>query len=207
MNTTVVCISSVDGAESRGIGDLVADRLGFRVADGGIIVAVAQAEGLLPESVALAESRGAGRTLAVDFARVERTERLRELIRASIGQAAVEGNVVIVAHAASYALAARDGVLRVLVTASNDTRISRIAAAEGIDAGEAAKRLAEGDKGRAVYLERFYNVKRELPTDYDLVLNTDRISAEEAAAVIVNLCRERDIAGVAGVNDTANPRS
>src|SRR5207302_6600573 len=112
MNATVVCISSVDGAESRGIGDLVADRLGFRVANGGIIVAVAQAEGLLPESVALAESREAGRTLEVDFGRVERTERLRELIRAEVGKAAEEGGVVIVAHAASYSLAGREGVLR-----------------------------------------------------------------------------------------------
>ena len=43
---------------------------------------------------------------------------LRELIRSAIEEIADAGQVVIVAHAASHALAARSDVLRVLVTAS-----------------------------------------------------------------------------------------
>ena len=43
---------------------------------------------------------------------------LRALIRQSVNETADEGNVVIVSHAASYALADRGNVLRVLVTAS-----------------------------------------------------------------------------------------
>ena len=81
---------------------------------------------------------------------------------------------MIVSHAASYPLAQRAGVLRVLVTASDETREERVAEDDGVDAKEARKRLAESDKGRAAYLERFYGVKREQPTDYDVVVNTDR---------------------------------
>jgi cytidylate kinase len=181
----VVCISSADGAESRAVAQLVAERLGFRLADEAIVVDAAQAEGLLPEVVAHAETREARRTIEVDFGRVEKTEALREAIRAAVGRAADEGSVVIHAHAASYALAGREGVLRVLLTATAETRAARLADGGGLDRKAAARQLAESDKGRAAYLERFYDVKREQPTDYDLVLNTGRLTADEAAAVVV----------------------
>ena len=186
MKATIVCISSTDGTGSEEIGRQVAERLGFRLADGSIIVAAAQAEGLLPESVMAAEERSAGRTLAVDFGRVERTETVRGLIRDAVVSTADEGSVVIYAHAASYALAGRDGVLRVLVTAPEETRVARLAARDGIDEKQARKRVSESDRSRAAYLERFYKVKREEPTDYDLVVNTDQMTAETAADVIVD---------------------
>jgi cytidylate kinase len=184
MKATVVCIAGTDGALSERIGELVAEQLGYRLANGSIIVAAAQAQGLLPESVSAAESRDAGRTLEVDFGRVEKTETVRGLIKDAVQHAADEGSVVIVAHAASYALAGRDGVLRVLVTAPTETRVARLAGHDKVDEKQAGKVVAEADKSRAAYLERFYQVKRETPTDYDLVVNTERLTPERAAALI-----------------------
>lgn len=186
MRATVVCIAGTDGALSDQVGELVAERLGYRLANGSIIVAAAQEHGLLPESVSEAESRDAGRTLEVDFGRVEKTETVRGLIKDAVQRTADEGSVVIVAHAASFALAGRDGVLRVLVTAPTETRVARLAANERVDEKQAGKVVAESDKSRAVYLERFYQVKRETPTDYDLVVNTERLTPEQAAALIVD---------------------
>jgi cytidylate kinase len=184
VHASVVCISHADGADGCAVGEAVAELLGFRLADDSIVVDAARTAGLIPESLSYAERRKAGRTVEVDFNRVERTEDLRDLITAAVVRTAEEGRVVIVSHAASYPLASRREVLRVLVTASAETREQRLAEADGVDAREASKRLAESDKGRAIYLERFYGVKRELPTDYDLVLNTDRLSAAGAAAAI-----------------------
>jgi cytidylate kinase len=180
-----VCIAAADGADSRGVARLVAEGLGFRLVDDAVVVDAAQAEGLLPEVVAHAETRESGRTIEVDFGRVERTEALREAIRAAVARAADEGSIVIHAHAASYALAGREGVLRVFLTAPAETRAARLADGEGLDAKAAAKRLTESDRGRSAYLERFYGVKGERPTDYDLVLNMERLGAEEAAAIVV----------------------
>jgi len=186
VRATVVCIAGTDGALSDQVGELVAERLGYRLANGSIIVAAAQEHWLLPESVSEAESRDAGRTLEVDFGRVEKTETVRGLIKDAVQHTADEGSVVIVAHAASFALAGRDGVLRVLVTAPTETRVARLAANERVDERQAGKVVAESDKSRAVYLERFYQVKRETPTDYDLVVNTERLTPEQAAALIVD---------------------
>ena len=110
---------------------------------------------------------------------------LRDFIRAVIWEAGERGDAVIVTHAASYALAGRTDVLRVLITASPETRARRLAEAKGCSESDAAKAIARGDAGRADYLKRFYDIDAELPTHYDLVINTDRFDAEAAAELIV----------------------
>jgi cytidylate kinase len=111
---------------------------------------------------------------------------LRELITAAVGSFAREGSVVIVSHAASFALVG-DDVLRVLVTASPETRAKRIAAESGLDDGAAVRRLKDEDAGRADYLKRFYGVDRELPTHFDVVVNTDVLTPHDAANIIVGV--------------------
>jgi cytidylate kinase len=72
------------------------------------------------------------------------------------------------------------------VTASVDTRLRRLADGVEHDARSAPKHLREADRARETYLKRFYGVNEELPTHYDLVVNTDRMEPEAAAEAIVN---------------------
>ena len=99
------------------------------------------------------------------------------MIKEAITETAEQGQVVIVAHAASFALAGREHLLRVLVTASPETRARRL--------DITAKAVAELDRGRSDYLRRFYGVERELATHYDLVANTDRLSPQQATELVV----------------------
>ena len=110
------------------------------------------------------------------------------LIREAIEQTAARGDVVITAHAASHALDPRGAtVLRVLVTASPSTRAKRVSEQAGVDVGKAERTVKAADAGRRDYLKRFYDVADELPTHYDLVVNTDGISVEEAAALVTQI--------------------
>jgi hypothetical protein len=111
-------------------------------------------------------------------------EELRALIREAIEETVARGDAVIVAHAASHAMPDRTDVLRVLVTASPDTRIERLREAEKVEERTAARAVKKADAARADYLKRFHGVDEEQPTHYDLVLNTDQLSLEEAAAVV-----------------------
>jgi cytidylate kinase len=111
------------------------------------------------------------------------------LIRNAVWESAERGNAVLVAHAASLALANRTDVLRVWVTASPETRARRLAEAEDIGEAEAKKLVASGDANRADYLKRFYGASAELPTHYDIVLNTDRVAPEDAALLILRVAR------------------
>jgi len=184
----------------------VAERLGFTLVDEAIVVRAAAEAGVDPQVVENVEKRqsfldrlldtfatssdasalvfaGGGGYLAPEGVPI--SEELRELIRHAIEEAADRGNAVIVAHAAAQALGARDDVLRVLVTASRQTRCERVAADMGLNEKDASDAVDDSDAGRLDYLRRFYGEKAELPTHYDLVLNTDRLSVDEVVALVV----------------------
>jgi cytidylate kinase len=44
--------------------------------------------------------------------------------------------------------------------------------------------VKDSDAGRRDYLRRFYNVDNELPTHYDLIVNTDVLSVDQAAELV-----------------------
>jgi Cytidylate kinase-like family len=198
---SVVCISRAWGAGGEEVGRLVGERLGFVYVDEEIISRAAERGGIDPETVAdqerrkslfaglldyLGESGGAFATAPVSPHWDEpSSEAVRAFIREAIREVADRGNAVIVAHAASHAVGAGPETLRVLITASPEKRASRLVEADGVGEAEAAKTVRSSDAARADYLKRFYGVSEELPTQYDLVVNMDTLSAGEAADLIV----------------------
>jgi len=200
---TVVCISHAAGAGGEEVGRLVADQLGYLYVDEEIVARAAAKGGLDAADVADEERRksfaaralnalahGGGEAWALGttgpitaWDELD-SDDIRSLIRETIEQTAARGKAVIVAHAASHAIGPDTAVLRVLVTASPKTRTARLAEEEGIDEADAAKALKDSDAGRADYLKRFYDIREESPTHYDLVLNTDALSIEQAAELV-----------------------
>lgn len=203
MTHTVVCISSEDGAGAQDASPLVAEQLGFRLIDEDIVMRAALEAGVDRDVVADVERRksmllrvieGLGSAgFAAGYVPADAAtgygqpgnDDLRSLIRSVIEETASAGQAVIVAHAASHALADRPDVLRVLITASEGTRERRLAASANIDEREAAKIIKKGDAARADYIQRFYGISAEAPTQYDLVINTDKLAPQEAARLIV----------------------
>lgn len=206
----VVAISRAAGAEGERIGTLVAERLGFRYVDEEIITRAAEKQGVDPAAIEDAERRksaiqrvleGLGQSGAAgatpggpmwipdDATELAQSHDRRELIRETIHETAAQGDVVIVAHAAAFALAGRDDLLRVLVTAPSRIRTRRLAQARDVDDAQAAKELQRSDEARAAYLKTFYDVDRELPTHYDLVVNTEVLEPEAAAAIVAGAAR------------------
>ena len=121
----------------------------------------------------------------------DQADALLALIRDTLRDAAGRGSVVLVAHAASYACADRLDVLRVGVTAPLPARESRVASALGITGTEAARRLRRSDAGRASYLKRVYGIGKESPADYDVMVNTGRLTPDAAVGLILGLVQAR----------------
>ena len=115
-----------------------------------------------------------------------REDLVRQLIREAIEEAADQGDAIIVAHAASHALADRESVLRVLVTGSPTDRADRVARESAVDPDTSRRQVAESDRARAAYLSRFYGVGDEQPTQYDLVVNTDALTLTQATEIVVS---------------------
>ena len=211
MPTKVVTVSHATGAGGDSIGRTVAERLSFRYIDEEIIALAAEKEGLDAALVADAEKRKSflarlfsgmsegpvmdaavigGGMLVPEAVAPTRTENLRALIIEAIRDTAERGQAVIVSHAAAIPLGGRPDVLRVLVTASTETRVQR-AIQSGRGKSDAAKFIKDNDAGRADYFQRFYRIDRELPTHYDLVINTDALTADAAGDIIVAAARRR----------------
>lgn len=203
MACSVVCVSHTTGSGGGEVGKRVAEQLGYLYVDEEIVSRAAAQGGLEPGDVAdeerrqsfaarvlqtLAEGGGDAWTLGAGvFATMEsiRPEDVRALIRETVVQTAARGNVVIVAHAASYALNPGARTLRVFVTSSPATREERVGETDGLDRGQAARAVKDSDASRRDYLKRFYSIDRESPTDYDLVVNTDLLTTERAAEIVV----------------------
>ena len=207
MACKLICVSSDDGADAFTAATEVAEKLGWRLVDEDIVSRAAEEAGVGREAVADVERRKSlverlldsvstsGASMAYVPTLAEsvtgpRSDVLRGMIRSVIEEVAARGNAVIVAHAASLALGARDGVLRVLITASPATRARRVAATLDVDEKEATRMLARSEANRADYIKRFYGVADESPVHYDLVINTDRLSAGQAAALILQAAGE-----------------
>ena len=197
-----MCLSHTTGSGGDEIGKLVAERLGYLYLDEDIVARAAAESGLEPRDIASEERRkslasrlletfaeGGGDAWTLGAAHgmeVLRPADIRALIRETIVQTAARGKVVIVSHAASYALERGPDTLRVFVTASPKTREERIAvAADGGERAQAARVIKDSDAGRRDYLKRFYSIDSESPTDYDLVVNTDQLSSEQAAGIVL----------------------
>jgi Cytidylate kinase-like family len=204
----VFCVSHLTGAEGEAVARGVAERMGFRYLDEEIIETAAEWVDLHPSVVGEVERRKSLMTRIGESMRgqsiserpdasaqrrsggagpreMPADEDLRALIRDVIREAAEGEDIVIASHAASMVLADRGDAFRVLVTASQRTRRDRIAGERNLDPRRAEKVLAEEDAARADYLKRFHGVELELPTHYDLVINTDHLPPERGAHLIV----------------------
>jgi cytidylate kinase len=199
MTRSVICISRALGASGEEIGQAVARAMGYRYVDDEIIVRAAEKAGITPDEMAKAERppgliarllESLGKTSAdpsgwASYAAftAEQAPTAEGIIELAVKETARAGNAVIVAHGASISLGRTPGVLRILVTGSQDVRADRLRAVQGLSEGEAQKAIDSSDRARRDYIDRFYKTS-EQPTDYDLVLNTDTISAETAAQLI-----------------------
>jgi cytidylate kinase len=199
----VICISRAFGAGGEEVGRRVAEETGFAYVDEEIVQRAAEKAGVSVDLVADAEQRKrlgsrlfreitaslAGSSMYVGIQSpteaAESSADYRDLIQQAIHETAERGDVVIVAHAASFTLVDKPNVLRVLVTGSPELRVRRLVE-EGTEEPEARKLVWQGDAARVSYLKRFHGVREELPTHYDLVLNTDRLSVDDAAGIVLS---------------------
>jgi cytidylate kinase len=219
MDCSVVCIARTLGSQGEEIARLVAEKANFRYIDEEVVLQAAELGSVDVEQIQDAEKRrsmvqrlvdgfGAGGTYKStdaygggayvfspkqDSASAETAEELRQLIKDAIANIAAHGSAVIAAHAASFALREDARALRVFVTASRGSRSKRLAES-GLDSRAADLKVLESDLARADYLKRFYSVNEENSTHYDLTINTDRMSPEQAADLIVSLVQVRETA-------------
>lgn len=211
MPAPLVTITRQYGSGGSEIARLAARALGWTLVDNEFVEEVARRAGLPPDEVAQREERAPGllerlaRTLAVaspemflasgtsgGVPRVDADEativRLTERV---IAEAAAEGRVVLVGRGAQAILAQRADALHVYVVASKPWRERLAVERLGVDAAEASKVVDEIDAQRDRYVKTYHGRVRQDVTNYDMVLNAERLGFEGAAGMIVAEVRRR----------------
>jgi cytidylate kinase len=115
--------------------------------------------------------------------------RYRAYLEAAVLEAALADRVVLVGRWSTLFLRGIRHAVRVRVCAPPPVRARREMERHGIDAGEAARRIAAYDDGVRARMRQMFDVDWTDPLLYDLVVNTEAIGVATAVGQILDLVR------------------
>jgi cytidylate kinase len=102
---------------------------------------------------------------------------------------AMAGHAILVGHGATVATAKMSNVFHVRLTSSLTRRIERVQKLRNLTPEAAAKFVGKEDRGRARFVKAHFHARLDNELLYDLAVNTDRVSIDDAVAVIVEGAR------------------
>lgn len=197
----LITISRQYGAGGSAVAEIVARELGWSVVDNEFIEAVSRKAGMPREEVAEREERGPSfgerlaRALAaspeVPLIPAAPTENPDEptLVKATetvVAEIARIGRAVLVGRAAVAVLGRHPGAMHVLLVAPKPFRARVVMERLGVEEKVALKAIHDTDNRRARYHQEFYQRDWLDPVNYHMVLNTELLSFEGAARLIVS---------------------
>jgi cytidylate kinase len=208
MAPPVITITRQHASGGSEVARLVAAELEWDVIDNEFVDEVARRAGLPPDAVAQRDERAPGllerlaRTLAAGspelfiatagIPRVEPDEAaiVRQTERV-IAEAAAHGRIVLVGRGAQAVLAQRPDALHVYVVAAKPWRMKLAVERLGVKPTEVEKVVDETDRQRDQYVRTYYGRQRQDVANYDMVVNTEKLGIDGAAALVVAEARRR----------------
>jgi len=104
-------------------------------------------------------------------------------------QAAERGNVVLVGRGARHLLGEMPDVFHLRLVAPRDWRVERMAKLESWSLDQARARCLEVDRTRELFTRYFFGEAAVQPAQYDLVVNSARVSLEEVSCMVAAIVR------------------
>ena len=99
---------------------------------------------------------------------------------------AEDGSCVIAGRSGFFVFRDHPHHLSILIQAKKESRIRRLVNKRGISTEEAAQIIDEVDTGRENYVKNYTGTSRYDTRNYDLVINMDDISEDDAVDMIMN---------------------
>ena len=116
---------------------------------------------------------------------------LEHQIAETILQLARSGRVIFAGRAAHLVTKALSGGFHVRLVAGGETRIARMMALQKCDHSTAVGLIGGSDQARRRFVKNRFGSDIDDPHNYDLVLNTDRLSSDAVAAIVIEGLRRR----------------
>lgn len=194
MAKRIITISRQFGSGGRTIAKSVAEKLGYKYYDKEIIEKVSEMTGFDPKYIEengeyapgksifslagsfISSSRSMGGMSAYDY--------LWVMQRNAIIEIADEGDCVIVGRCADYILRDRPDAMHVFIHAPMESRAERIVKRYGESDKKPFERLKEKDSKRSVNYKHFTGETWGDARNYDLCLNSDKLTIRKCVEVI-----------------------
>jgi cytidylate kinase len=169
LNRTVT-IGGLHGTGKSSVADKVAKHFKLRrVSAGAIFRAIARERGYSLE----------------EFSRIaEGNEEIDRELDARQKEEAKTGNVVLDGQLSAW-MAGEHADFRILLTASQDVRIARIAGRDGVSVEEATQETVGRERSEMERYKEYYGIDISELSKYDLIVNTEKFSLQGVVKVIV----------------------
>jgi len=116
---------------------------------------------------------------------------LEHQVAQTIVQLAHVGRIVFVGRASHLLTQSLPGGFHVRLVAGKETRIRRLMDLQHVGAGEARSIIERTDLGRRRFVKSHFGRDIDDPHTYDIVINTDQIRPETAAALVIEGLRQK----------------
>lgn len=190
----IICISRQMGSGARDIARLLCRRLNYELFGSEIINQIAQD---LNVQRRLIESLDEHRRGELQFMfdsflsgrEIELTDFARSLTRV-VTALSLQGGVVLLGRGANYILKSQ-AALSVRVVAPRHERIERIQRYLNLSPENARRKVDEIDRDRAEFIRHFFHADVDDPCNFDLIINTSRMSTAASTELIIAALRVR----------------
>jgi cytidylate kinase len=113
-------------------------------------------------------------------------------LKSVIGELARSHSLVIQGRGSQFILSDYPHALHVLVTAPADVRVQRVMESLKQDQDNARREMARFDNGSREFIKKYFKAEVWDPVYYDVVVNTEHIGFQAAAAIIVQALSFKD---------------
>ena len=127
-----------------------------------------------------------GYTFNREFQEAVTVEDIYEAEKEILNAIADEGSCIITGRSAFFVLKDRPNKVDIFITASKEARIERIMAKQEKTKEEAVKLIETIDNGRDNYVKRYTGLSRYDMRNYDLILDMDYLTEDEAVEKILS---------------------
>ena len=180
----ILTISRELGSGGDIIAKLVAQSLNWTLLDNNAFAKSAEEFGYVREELEHIDERKPG--LVERFFRDSQLV-YHDIVRAIMFEYAIKGNCVLLGRGSNIILSNIPGVLKVRIIAPMDVRASRLVENEEITKSMAEKFIEHNDQERSSYSRHFFNAEWGEAVNFDLVINTQNLSFEDAKQSILEL--------------------
>jgi cytidylate kinase len=107
-------------------------------------------------------------------------------LETTIQELAKENPIVISGRGSQFILKDNPDTFHVLITAPLAIRINRVMGSMNLNKNAARQEIKKYDSSRHEFIKRYFKADLEDPNNYDMVINTEHLSYEDAASIIID---------------------